>query len=143
MSKSRNTVRTAVRFALLPCLTAAGLLPVTAMAQATLEEVVVTARKLEESLQEVPVAITAVTAATIEDLGIKDLADISKITPGLIFDNEFSRAGNRPVIRGQGNILGQSGVSYFIHLGLHRRLRPERRRARRGDQGPAERALRP
>ena len=114
MSISRNSVRTAVRVALWPCLTAAGLLPVTAMAQATLEEVVVTARKVEESLQEVPVAITAVSAQTIEDLGIKDLADISKITPGLIFDNEFSRAGNRPVIRGQGNIQGQSGVSYFI-----------------------------
>jgi iron complex outermembrane receptor protein len=114
MSISRNNVRTAVRIALLPCLTAAGLLPITAMAQTTLEEITVTARKTEESLQEVPVAITAVSAQTIEDLGIKDLADISKITPGLIFDNEFSRAGNRPVIRGQGNIQGQSGVSYFI-----------------------------
>jgi len=114
MSISRNSVRKAVRVALLPCLTAAGLLPVTAMAQVALEEITVTARKTEETLQEVPVAITAVTSETIEDLGIKDLADISKITPGLIFDNEFSRAGNRPVIRGQGNIQGQSGVSYFI-----------------------------
>lgn len=114
MSISTSSVRRAVRLSLLPCLTAAGLLPITAMAQTALEEITVTARKTEETLQEVPVAITAVTSQTIEDLGIKDLADISKITPGLIFDNEFSRAGNRPVIRGQGNIQGQSGVSYFI-----------------------------
>jgi len=114
MSLSSSSVRTAVRAALLPCLATAGLVPVAAMAQTTLEEITVTARKTAENIQSVPVAITAVTAETIEDLGIKDLADISKITAGLIFDNEFSRAGNRPVIRGQGNISGQSGVSYFI-----------------------------
>lgn len=111
---SRNPLRTAVRLALLPCLAAAGMLPASAFAQTTLEEVVVTARKQSENLQSVPVAITAVSAETIKDLGIKDLADISKITAGLIFDNEFSRAGSRPVIRGQGNIQGSSGVSYFI-----------------------------
>ena len=60
MSIYRNNVRKAVRIALLPCLTAAGLLPITAMAQTTLEEITVTARKTEETLQEVPVAITAI-----------------------------------------------------------------------------------
>lgn len=79
-----------------------------------LEEIVVTARKFEENVQTVPVAISAIGAGTIEKLGLQDLADISKITAGLIFDDEFSRVGNRPVIRGQANILGGSGVSYFI-----------------------------
>ena len=32
----------------------------------------------------------------------------------MVFDSEFGRGGNRPVIRGQANILGNSGVSYFI-----------------------------
>ena len=109
-----NSLSRSIRLALLPCLAVAGALPATAIAQTALEEIVVTARKQAESIQSVPVAITAVSAETIKDLGIKDLADISKITAGLIFDNEFSRAGNRPVIRGQGNIQGSSGVSYFI-----------------------------
>ena len=78
------------------------------------EEVIVTARKLEESLQETPVAVTAVTAAQLESWGLDGLADISKITAGLIFDSEFARGANRPVIRGQANILNDSGVSYFI-----------------------------
>ena len=78
------------------------------------EEVIVTARKLEESLQETPVAVTAVTAAQMESWGLDGLADISKITAGLIFDSEFARGANRPVIRGQANILNDSGVSYFI-----------------------------
>jgi iron complex outermembrane receptor protein len=114
MSISRNSVRKAVRVALLPCLAAAGLLPITAMAQTALEEITVTARKTEESLQKVPVAISAISGDTIQDLGLQDMADVSKITAGLIFDNEFSRVSNRPVIRGQANILGGSGVSYFI-----------------------------
>ena len=82
--------------------------------QALMEEVVVTARKLEENLQEAPVAVTAINAAQMENWGLDSLADISKITAGLIFDSEFSRGSNRPVIRGQANILADSGVSYFI-----------------------------
>ncbi len=79
-----------------------------------IEEVMVTARKIEESLQEVPVAVTAVSAEMIDSLGIQSLSDISKVTAGLVFDQEFGRGANRPVIRGQANILGNSGVSYFI-----------------------------
>ena len=78
------------------------------------EEVVVTARKRSEGLQDVPVAVTALTSDQIAEFGIRDLSDVSKITAGLIFDSEFSRGSNRPVIRGQANILGESGVSYFI-----------------------------
>ena len=85
-----------------------------AAGSAVVEEVIVTARKLEESLQEAPVAVTAVNAAQMESWGLDGLADISKITAGLIFDSEFARGANRPVIRGQANILNDSGVSYFI-----------------------------
>ena len=79
-----------------------------------IEVVLVTARKRSENIQDVPVAVTALTAEQIADLGIRDLSDVSKITAGLIFDSEYARGSNRPVIRGQANILGDSGVSYFI-----------------------------
>lgn len=81
---------------------------------AGLEEITVTARKIEENLQETPVAITAISDDMIEELQLQDLSDLSKVAAGLLFDNEFSRRSNRPVIRGQANILGSSGVSYFI-----------------------------
>ena len=80
----------------------------------TLDEIIVTARKKEESIQDVPVAVSAISESLIQDLALQDLSDISKITAGLLFDNEFSRQSNRPVIRGQANILGDSGVAYFI-----------------------------
>ena len=77
-------------------------------------DIVVTARKTEERLQDAPTTVAVATAATIDRLGLDSLADIAKTTPGLVFDDSFGRDANRPVIRGQANILGLSGVAYFI-----------------------------
>ncbi len=79
-----------------------------------LEELVVTARKTEESLQETPVAVTAFTSDDIFDKGFQNIEDISRQTPGFVFDTPFGRQFDRPIIRGQANILGASGVSVFI-----------------------------
>ena len=77
-------------------------------------EIVVTARKREETLQDVPTTVAVATAETIDRLNLNSLEDISKTTPGIIFDDSLGRDANRPVIRGQASILGQSGVAYFI-----------------------------
>lgn len=77
-------------------------------------EIIVTARKREENLQSVPTSVAVATSQTIDQLGLDSLNDISKVTSGLVFDDSLGRDGNRPVIRGQANILGQSGVAYFI-----------------------------
>jgi len=76
--------------------------------------IIVTARKTEETLQEAPTTVSVVTAAAIDRLGLDNLTDIAKTVPGLVFDDTFGRDANRPVIRGQANILGQSGVAFFI-----------------------------
>jgi iron complex outermembrane receptor protein len=52
-------------------------------AAGSLEEIVVTARKREERLQEVPDTITAFTALQIERAGIEELRDYVQLTPGL------------------------------------------------------------
>lgn len=77
-------------------------------------QIIVTARKREENLQSVPTSVAVATAETIENLNLNNLTDIAQTTPGLIFDDSFGRDGNRPVIRGQANILGDSGVAFFI-----------------------------
>jgi iron complex outermembrane receptor protein len=80
-----------------------------------LEEVVVTARKREESLRDVPLTVTAVTAETIERLGIRDAYDVALYTPGFSNVASFGRNSvERPVIRGQSNILGDPNASYFV-----------------------------
>lgn len=76
--------------------------------------IIVTARKTEETLQEAPTTVSVVTAAAIDRLGLDNLTDVAKTVPGLVFDDTFGRDANRPVIRGQANILGQSGVAFFI-----------------------------
>ncbi|WP_296719933.1 TonB-dependent receptor [Erythrobacter sp.] len=77
-------------------------------------EIIVTARKREESLQSVPTSVSVTTQETIQRLGLDSLEEIANTTPGLFFDESFGRNGNRPVIRGQANILGESGVAFFI-----------------------------
>jgi len=78
------------------------------------ETIFVEARKTLESLQEVPTSVSVVGAEQISDLVLQSVSDIASITPGLFFDDGFGRNSNRPIIRGQANILGDSGVSYFI-----------------------------
>ncbi|MSO97434.1 MAG: TonB-dependent receptor [Rhodospirillaceae bacterium] len=62
-------------------LSAALVMPVSA--QVALEEIVVTARKREESLQEIPIAISAFSAAQLERAGFKDLHELSLNVAGL------------------------------------------------------------
>jgi len=79
-----------------------------------LDDVQVTARKVVESVQRVPVPVTAFTDAEIEASGAESLADIAKQTPGFSFRQGFGREGDRPVIRGQSNIQGNPNAAFFI-----------------------------
>ncbi len=85
-----------------------------------LEEIVVTARKAEESLQQAPISVTAFTAEAIASQGIVDVDALSRLTPGLSFSQAFGRSTDRPVIRGQSNVLArvqfgvESGTAYFL-----------------------------
>ena len=79
-----------------------------------LEEVVVTARKREENLQEVPLSVTAFDDKVLQDYRMFSPEDIAGFTPGFSFVNSFGRDSDRPVIRGMSNILGAPNASFFI-----------------------------
>ena len=85
-----------------------------------LQEVVVTARKREESLQEVPLAVTAFSAEDISNRQVNSLDDIAKFAPGLVFSKSFGRSNERPVVRGLASVLAgtnatvETGVAYFV-----------------------------
>ena len=53
-----------------------------------IEEVLVTARKREENLQEVPVAVSAFTGDQMKNSGIHQFSDITQFTPGLIVQQQ-------------------------------------------------------
>ncbi|WP_204316835.1 TonB-dependent receptor plug domain-containing protein, partial [Klebsiella aerogenes] len=84
-------------------LPAAAQTPAAAEPTATLETVKITARKREESLQDVPVAVTALTAEQLDRLAIKDLGDLQAQVPNLtIYAARGSNTTITTFIRGVG-----------------------------------------
>ncbi len=71
---------------------------------AGLEEIVVTARKRVESIQDAPLTIQAFSEKQIEERGAQSLADLAKFTPGLTFNQGSSRAASDFSIRGMTQI---------------------------------------
>ncbi len=67
---------------------------------ARLDEVVVTARRIEERLQDAPVSVQAFTAEDIEARGAVNLRDLVRATPSLIIDSRTNSADFRPAVRG-------------------------------------------
>lgn len=84
------------------------------------EEIVVTVRKKEEPLLSVPVAVTALSSEFIDALGLENLDDIARYTPGFSFNSATGRqaASNRPAIRGittiRNGIANTSAAATFI-----------------------------
>ena len=66
-----------------------------------MEEIVVTATKREENIQEVPIAISAFSGEKLDALGVQSAEQLPKITPGLTFTN--SAAYTQVYLRGVGN----------------------------------------
>ena len=68
-----------------------------------IDEIVVSARKREESLQDVPIAVTALDAAAIENLHTSTITGIDRLVPNVdLGDNPFAGLGLVAVIRGVG-----------------------------------------
>ena len=83
----------------------------------TLEEIVVTARKTEESIQDVSLSITAFSAEDLSVRSVESLNDIALFTPGLTFEDYSNGGFATPIIRGgaQFNLDGlEQNVSTFI-----------------------------
>ena len=87
---------------------------VTAQEGPGLEEIVVTARKIEENLRDIPLTVSAFSEQALEERGIASLQDIADATPGFDFAQAFGRNDFRPVIRGQSNILGRANAGLFV-----------------------------
>lgn len=92
------------------------------IASAQLEEIVVTARKTAEDIQDVPISISAFSGDAIEELGVEDLADVAKFAPNVSFDGAAavsgSSIGSTVFIRGIGQtdftLNSDPGVGIYI-----------------------------
>ena len=74
-----------------------------------IEEIIVTAQKREQSLQDVPISITAFTGEFLEDSGIDTLQQLGQYTPNLSLASSSQLANNRIILRGVGSV-GNSAI---------------------------------
>lgn len=87
-----------------------------------IEEIIVTAQKRAQSLQDTPVAVTAFTARAIEERGLEDISEIAAFTPNLVFDTTSPISGLSSgavvFIRGIGNsdfsLTTDPGVGIYV-----------------------------
>lgn len=79
----------------------------------TLEEIVVTAQKRSESLQEVPVAVSAFTDETRDLLGITTVQDFTNFTPGITYSVQTDRMFVRGIGRYTNNLATSPGVATY------------------------------
>ena len=85
-----------------------------ALAQSNeIEELVVTAEKREQSLQDVPVAISAFTDERREVLGINSVQDLTNVTPGLSYNTGNDRITVRGIGRLTNNRSSEGGVALY------------------------------
>jgi len=93
----------------------AAVLGTTAHAQTanTIEELVVTAEKREQSLQDVPVAVSAFTSENRDIIGITSVADITNFTPGLQYSSQTDRVSLRGVGRTSNVHSADASVSVY------------------------------
>lgn len=82
------------------------------------EEIIVTAQKRAENLQQVPISITAVGAETLQRSGVATLDDIQHLAPGLNMSTIGSGWVSYTYIRGAGTNVLDSGadpsVAFFV-----------------------------
>jgi len=78
------------------------------------EEIVVTVRKKGENLQDVPMAVTAFSAADIERKGIKDISDVARFSTSIQFDESFAQSDTRIVVRGLSPTRGRQNVALLV-----------------------------
>ena len=111
---STNLIRR-VALGMAATLTAALGIPAIGQAQ-EIGEIVVTARRVEEKLMEVPLAITAFDSAAIESAAITNLTDVAALTPGLYFFSPIGESLPAPIIRGvvSQDIFGENTAAIFV-----------------------------
>src|SRR5580692_11033325 len=79
-----------------------------------LQEIVVSAQKRDESAQNVPQSLVALSGATMERDAISGLVDLSAYVPGLVVEQSSGIAGDQLVLRGitSGNDVNATVAMY-------------------------------
>src|SRR5688572_21886466 len=94
--------------------TAAGTVVAQTSAEGGLEEVIVTARKRAESVQDVPVNVTAITAETIREADLTSLEKLAARTPDFQVGRASNGSGAQLTLRGIGSSSTSIGIEQSV-----------------------------
>lgn len=104
----------------------------------TLDEVVVTAQKRTENVQDVPIVVTAISGQLLQDTGVRDIKDLTILTPGLIVTSTANEMSTTARIRGVGTVGDNMGLESSVGIVIDEVYRP-RNGVGFGDLGELER----
>jgi outer membrane receptor protein involved in Fe transport len=104
----------------------------------SIEEIVVTAQKRVQNLQDVPIVVTAISEQLLQDTGVRDIKDLTLLTPGLIVTSTSNESVTTARIRGVGTVGDNIGLESSVGIVIDGVYRP-RNGVGFGDLGPVER----
>ena len=80
----------------------------------TIDDIIVTAQKREQNLQDVPIVVTTLSAETLQDAGVRDIKDLQILTPGMTVTSTSSEASTTARIRGVGTVGDNPGLESSV-----------------------------
>ena len=87
-------------------------------------EIIVTAQRREQSLQDVPVVVTALSGQILRDTGVRDIRDLQTLTPGLTVTSTSSETSTTARIRGVGTVGDNPGLESSVGVVIDGVYRP-------------------
>ena len=106
--------------------------------QNSVDAIIITATKREQSLQDVPVVVTAVSGQLMQDAGVKDIKDLTILTPGLTVTSTSNETVTTARIRGVGTVGDNPGLESSVGVVIDGVYRP-RNGVSFGDLGELQR----
>jgi iron complex outermembrane receptor protein len=81
-------------------------------------DIVVQARKRQETILQVPVVVTAISEEKLDRLQVTQVSDLPKLVPGLVLGNNLLSIGTLVAIRGVGTSSSDPGVDQSVSLNI-------------------------
>src|SRR5882757_5238282 len=85
-----------------------------APSQPTLSEIIVTAQKRQENIQNMPVSVMALSGQELQDAGVKDIKNLQVLTPGVTVTSTTSENVTTARVRGVGTVGDNPGLESSV-----------------------------
>ncbi len=90
----------------------------------SVDEIIVTAQKREQSLQDVPIVVTSLSQEVLDNAGVRDIKDMQILTPGLTVTSTTSETITTARIRGVGTVGDNPGLESSVGVVIDGVYRP-------------------